>query len=101
MSLLEPAIRLEVGAQLLSYNAPLLVSIIIDNYNYGQYLQAAIESALGQTYHNIEVVVVDDGSTDDSREVIGRYDGRITAVLKENGGQASALNAGFVRSHGQ
>jgi len=79
-----------------------LVSIIIDNYNYGRFLQDAIESALNQTYPNIEVIVVDDGSTDNSREIIGHYvdAGLIKAVLKENGGQASAMNAGFKVSNG-
>lgn len=77
-----------------------LVSIIVNNYNYGRFLPQAIDSALQQTYARTEVLVVDDGSTDHSREVIGRYDGQVTAILKENGGQASAFNAGFARSHG-
>ncbi|GEM_PF-631362 len=79
-----------------------LVSIIIDNYNYGRLIQDAIESALNQTYPNIEVIVVDDGSTDNSREIISRYasTGFVKAVLKENGGQASAMNAGFEISRG-
>ena len=45
-------------------------SIIINNYNYGRFLAEAIDSALAQTYANTEVIVVDDGSTDDSREII-------------------------------
>ncbi|HAR40450.1 MAG TPA: hypothetical protein DCR68_03680 [Coprothermobacter sp.] len=79
-----------------------LVSIIIDNYNYGRFIQDAIESTLNQTYPNIEVIVVDDGSTDSSREIISRYAsaGRVKAVLKENGGLASAMNAGFEVSSG-
>ncbi len=78
-----------------------LITIIINNYNYSLFLKAAIESALGQNYPAVEVVVVDDGSTDDSREIIGQYGRRVLAVLKENGGQASAFNAGFARSQGK
>jgi glycosyltransferase involved in cell wall biosynthesis len=77
-----------------------LVSIVINNYNYGRFLGKAIDSALNQTYVHKEVIVVDDGSTDDSREIIAKYGNRIIAVLKENGGQASAFNAGFVVSKG-
>ncbi|MCP2730930.1 glycosyltransferase family 2 protein [Limnofasciculus baicalensis] len=78
-----------------------LVSIIINNYNYGRFLPEAIESALAQTYPNIEIIVVDDGSTDESHEVIRSYEEKIIPVLKENGGQASAFNAGFQASKGQ
>ncbi|MBN1874039.1 MAG: glycosyltransferase family 2 protein, partial [Anaerolineae bacterium] len=77
-----------------------LVSILINNYNYAEFLSAAIDSGLAQTYPNVEVVVVDDGSTDNSREVIAGYKNRIIAVLKENGGQASAFNAGVAASRG-
>jgi glycosyltransferase involved in cell wall biosynthesis len=77
-----------------------LVSVLINNYNYGCFLGDAIDSALSQTFANIEVIVVDDGSTDSSRDVIARYGKRIRAVLKANAGQASAFNAGFSASHG-
>lgn len=77
-----------------------LVSVIINNYNYGHFLGEAIESALNQTYQHIEIIVVDDGSTDISREVISTYGGRVITVLKSNGGQASAFNAGFSASAG-
>jgi Glycosyl transferase family 2 len=76
------------------------LSIIINNYNYGRFLGDAIDSALAQTYPNLEVIVVDDGSTDHSRDVIAAAGDRIVPVLKPNGGQASAINAGFVHSTG-
>jgi len=77
-----------------------LVTILINNYNYGRFLREAIDSALNQTYPHTEVIVVDDGSTDDSREIIASYGHRIIPVLKVNGGQSSAFNAGFAASHG-
>ncbi len=78
-----------------------LVSIIINNYNYGSFVGEAIDSALNQTYSAIEIIVVDDGSTDNSREVIASYKDQIIPVLKENGGQASAYNAGFAATSGE
>jgi glycosyltransferase involved in cell wall biosynthesis len=75
-------------------------SIVINNYNYGRYLADAIESALAQSHEDTEVIVVDDGSTDDSRQAMNRYADRITAVCKTNGGQASAFNTGFAASRG-
>lgn len=81
---------------------PPSVSIIINNYNYAQFLPEAIDSALAQRYPiKIEVIVVDDGSTDDSKSVIESYGARVTALLKENGGQASAFNLGFEQSCGE
>jgi hypothetical protein len=77
------------------------VSIVITNYNYARYLRVSIDSALAQTYPQIKVIVVDDGSTDGSREIIESYGTRIVPVIKENGGQGSALNAGFAASRGE
>jgi glycosyltransferase involved in cell wall biosynthesis len=82
-------------------NSKPLVSILINNYNYGRFINDAIESALAQTYQHIEIVVVDDGSTDNSLEVIARYADRVRLLEKENGGQASAFNAGFASSMGE
>src|SRR5213594_4513645 len=77
-----------------------LASIIVNNYNYGRFLREAVDSALNQTYRNTEVIVVDDGSTDGSPDIIAGYGDRIVPILKQNGGQNSALNAGFSLSRG-
>jgi glycosyltransferase involved in cell wall biosynthesis len=81
-----------------------LVSVLINNFNYGQFLPEAIDSVLSQTYPNIEIIVVDDGSTDESPRILQtygqRYGDRIIPILKTNGGQASAFNAGFAASRG-
>jgi hypothetical protein len=77
-----------------------LVSIIVNNYNYGRFLPHAIVSALEQLYDRCEIIVVDDGSTDDSQAVIAEFGARIVPILKPHGGQASALNAGFAHCAG-
>jgi glycosyltransferase involved in cell wall biosynthesis len=78
-----------------------LVSILITSYNYEKFLPRAIDSALQQTYPVREVIVVDDGSTDNSRQIINSYGNQITPFFQENKGQASALNAGFLASRGE
>jgi hypothetical protein len=78
-----------------------LVSVLITNYNYARFLREAIDSVLNQTYSSIEVVVVDDGSTDNSLEIIDSYSSRIVKVAKQNGGQGSAFNAGFEKCKGE
>ena len=79
----------------------ILVSVIIANYNYGCFIAEAIESVLTQTYRSFELIIVDDGSTDDSREIIESYQDKITAIFQQNGGQGAAFNAGFARSKGE
>jgi glycosyltransferase involved in cell wall biosynthesis len=79
------------------------ISIILDNYNYADYLSQAIDSVLIQAYKNFELIIVDDGSTDLSHKIIEEHaakDARIRPVFKSNGGQASAFNAGFLVSSG-
>jgi hypothetical protein len=78
-----------------------LVSILIANHNYGRYLPEALDAALAQSWGDVEVVVADDGSTDDSRDVIAGYGDRVTALLQGQAGQASALNAAFERCSGE
>jgi glycosyltransferase involved in cell wall biosynthesis len=77
-----------------------LVSVIIPAHNVASYLPEAVDSALAQTYPRVEVVVVDDGSTDATPEVIARYGSRIVAVRQENRGPGAARNAAIRASHG-
>lgn len=78
------------------------VTILIDTYNYARFVGRAIESALGQDYTGPrpEILVVDDGSTDDTAAVVRRYGGSVRYIAKENGGQASALNLGLREAEG-
>jgi glycosyltransferase involved in cell wall biosynthesis len=78
-----------------------LVSIVVTNYNYGRFLGAAVDSALAQTYSQVEVIVVDDGSSDESSAVMNTYGKRIVSIFRANGGMAAAINTGFDRSAGE
>jgi glycosyltransferase involved in cell wall biosynthesis len=78
-----------------------LVSILINNYNYAAYLGEAIESALNQTYSHVEIIVVDDGSTDNSDDILSHYADRVRVIKQANGGQAAAFNRGFAESQGE
>ena len=82
-------------------NSKPLVSIIVNNYNYDRFLAEAVDSALNQTYPHTEVVVVDDGSTDSSHQIIASYSDLIVPIIKPNGGQASAFNHGVAASSGE
>ena len=77
-----------------------VVDIIVNNHNYGRFLATAIDSALAQDHPRTVVTVVDDGSTDDSLAIARSYGDRVRLIAKANGGQASALNAGFRDSPG-
>jgi glycosyltransferase involved in cell wall biosynthesis len=80
---------------------PPLVSVVIPTYNQASYLRASIDSVLAQTYPSIEVVVVDDGSTDETPEILDSYGGRVRAIRQTNHGAANALNHGIRESVGQ
>lgn len=77
------------------------VSIVIPIYNTEKYLQECIDSCLKQTYQNMEIIAVDDGSTDNSNKILEKYSGQIKIIKKENGGTPSALNAGIKSMDGE
>lgn len=78
-----------------------LVSVVIPSYNHARYLEGAIRSALQQTYDNCEIIVVDDGSTDDTKEVVAKYADRVRYIWQENQGLSAARNAGIRAAEGQ
>ncbi|MGC2063338.1 MAG: glycosyltransferase [Thermodesulfovibrionales bacterium] len=84
-------------------DCPPFFSVVINTYNYGCYIEEAIDSVLSQTFHReqIEIIVVDDGSTDDTAERVRKYGDRISYIYKANGGQASAFNAGVAATCGE
>ncbi len=82
---------------------PPFFSVLINTYNYGCYIEEAIDSVLSQTFpqEQIEIIVVDDGSTDDTANRVKKYGDRISYIYKTNGGQASAFNAGVEAANGE
>jgi len=81
------------------HHAP-TITVVINNYNYEEFVGVAIRSVLSQTYPNVRCIVVDDGSTDGSREIIESFSG-IQAVFKSNSGQAGAVRAGLELAAGE
>jgi len=77
-----------------------LVSVIIPNYNHAQYVSDAINSVLTQEYRNYEIIVVDDGSADNSREVITKFDEPVQYIYQKNAGLSAARNTGIKASKG-
>ncbi len=79
------------------------ITALINTHNYGRFVGEAIESVLAQDAPTgeMEVLVVDDGSTDDTADVVKKYGERVRYLRKENGGQASALNVGFAEARGE
>lgn len=78
-----------------------LVSVIIPTFNGSRFLAESIESALGQTYPRVEVIVVDDGSTDDTSRVAMQYEDRIKYIAQKNAGTAAARNTGIRHASGE
>jgi glycosyltransferase involved in cell wall biosynthesis len=78
-----------------------LVSVIIPNFNYANYVCDAIQSVIGQSYRNLEIIVVDDGSTDNSVDLITNSYPNIKFLVKENGGVSTARNLGIRESTGE
>lgn len=81
-----------------------LISVIVPVYNVSNYLRKCVDSILNQSYQNIEVILVDDGSTDDSKEICDFYeksDSRVISYHKENGGLSDARNFGIKKAHGK
>ncbi len=77
-----------------------LVSVVLPTYNHARFLPRAIDSALNQTYEPIEIVAVDDGSTDETPAVLRAYGDRVRSVRQENGGPHAAFNRGVRESRG-
>src|SRR3989338_6680477 len=78
-----------------------LVSVVIPTFNYGHYVCDAVDSVLSQTYENVEILVVDDVSTDDTQERLKKYNGRIVNVLQKNAGLSAARNTGIRKAKGE
>ena len=84
-----------------SKSVPASITAIVPTYNRARYLATAVDSVLDQTLRPAEVLVVDDGSVDETREILKAYGTRIVAIHKSNGGKASALNLALKHARGQ
>lgn len=102
MSARPPSARRPIALSALPANP--LVSVLVSNYNYAQFLPETVDSVIAQTYQNWELIICDDGSTDNSFEILAPYlhrDSRIQLIKRPNGGQAAALNAAYAASRGE
>jgi len=77
-----------------------LVSVVIPVYNSEKFLEECLDSILAQTYQNIEIIAVDDGSTDSSLDILNRYSDKVNVFSQKNNGLASALNLGISKMKG-
>lgn len=93
----------KTGGEFMEQNKP-LISVVVPVYNMERYLERRIDSILAQDYTNLELILVDDGSTDESLSICNRYrqtDFRVKVLHQENGGQGSARNAGIDIAQGE
>src|SRR5438477_12478319 len=95
-----PTLAQTPGPETYPAERPPLVSVVNPNCNYVRYLNNAIESVLGQIYPHVEVIVVDDGSTDDSERVVQDYSERVRWLKQANQGVSAARNRGVQESQG-
>ncbi len=93
----------EVVTEIEDVAAAPILTVLIDTFNYGRFIEKAIESVLSQDFpeEQFEIIVVDDGSTDQTAQRVEKYGSRIQYFLKPNGGQASALNFGIEKARGE
>src|SRR5574337_314358 len=85
-----------------SSTQPPLISIVLPTYNGAAYLRESLDSCLNQSFQDLELIVVDDGSTDDTETILGSYsDPRLRVLKQSNQGLAAALNAGFAQTRGR
>ena len=78
-----------------------LVTIITPSYNQGRFIRETIESVLNQDYENIEYIIVDGQSTDETLKIIKQYNGKLSYISEKDNGQSDAINKGFKMAHGE
>ena len=79
----------------------MLVSVVIPSFNNGAYVGQAVESVLSQGYEDLEIIVVDDGSTDNTREVLTAYQDSVSYIYQDNSGAPVARNTGISAAKGE
>lgn len=83
------------------YKTNLTISIVIPSYNQGQYIEAAIKSVINQPYQNVELIVVDNLSTDNTLKILNKYKNKITFIREKDFGQTNAINKGYKAATGK